>query len=126
MLYSLGSNSAASSAGFRPARTSSTSLRRSSGEYGGWFLDIMDPPSIRSVRVSTEPRQLQGHWIVEGVEGRVHVVPEPPWLADWRAQKLDPGDVVSLWGVVVGAAQGRRRTLRSEEHTSELQSRGHL
>jgi hypothetical protein len=39
------------------------------------------------------------------------VVPEPAWLADWRSEKLEPGDVVSLWGVVVGAAEGRARTL---------------
>jgi hypothetical protein len=65
----------------------------------------------RFVGVSRPDEESQGHWIVEGVEGRVHVVPEPDWLADWRAQKLDPGDVVSLWGVVVGAAQGRGRTL---------------
>jgi len=36
-------------AGLRPARTSSTSLRRSSGEYGGWFLGIVDPPSLHSL-----------------------------------------------------------------------------
>jgi len=65
----------------------------------------------RFVGVSRPDEESQGHWIVEGVEGRVHVVPEPAWLADWRAQKLDPGDVMSLWGVVVGAAQGRGRTL---------------
>ncbi|HME73729.1 MAG TPA: DUF3363 domain-containing protein [Myxococcota bacterium] len=65
----------------------------------------------RFVGVSRPDEESQGHWIVEGVEGRVHVVPEPAWLADWRSQKLAPGDVVSLWGVVVGAAEGRARTL---------------
>src|SRR5271157_1399936 len=52
----------------------------------------------RFVGVSRPDEESLGHWIVERVEGRVRAVPEPAWLADWRSQKLEPGDVVSLLG----------------------------
>src|SRR5690606_41870807 len=56
----------------------------------------------------------------------------PPWVATVRADRLGASDLVRLtaeveWRPVAGARfAGRRGTLRSEEHTSELQSRAKI
>src|SRR3954451_12478813 len=54
----VGSNSAASSSGVRPACTSSTIWRRNSGEYGNLVLAIVDSLEPNGP-VSTKPGQLQ-------------------------------------------------------------------
>ena len=61
----------------------------------------------RFVGVTRAEEESPGHWILEGVEGRVHVVPESAALDHWRSsERLEPGDLVSLRGVCLPAAEG--------------------
>src|SRR5437667_3941658 len=55
----VGSNFSASSSGFRPARTISTSRRLNSGGYGTWDLGIVNSSSLERDLVSTKPGALQ-------------------------------------------------------------------
>src|SRR5690625_6120739 len=52
--------------------------------------------------------------------------PSTGWaVADWQTSRPPPA--VAVWAHRNGASAGRSAALpRSEEHTSELQSRGHL
>src|SRR5207245_4638718 len=54
------SNFSASSSGFRPARTISTSRRLNSGRYGGRDLGIVNSSSLERDLVSTKPGALHG------------------------------------------------------------------
>src|SRR5207244_12372986 len=54
----VGSNFSASSSGFRPARTISTSRRLNSGGYGTWDLGIVNSSSLERDLVSTKPGAL--------------------------------------------------------------------
>jgi len=66
----------------------------------------------RFVGVSRPEEEGQGYLLVEGVEGRVHVVPESAALEGWRSRnEIEPGVVVSLRGVEVRTEEGEARTL---------------
>ena len=76
----------------------------------------------RFVGVTRPEEESEGHWIVEGVEGRVHVVPESAALGEWRSsERLEPGDVVSLRGVRLVSAEGGGRTVIQPLHHGRLE-----
>src|SRR5690625_5927426 len=56
----------------------------------------------------------------------IHVAAQPGAHVRRRGEDIEPGDPVLAAGTVLGGAQLASAASRSEEHTSELQSRGHL
>src|SRR5690625_7088707 len=67
-----------------------------------------------------------GHWMLGGIMA---------WLAPWITRRLRPYGVAVrrpwaavrlIWRVAVDIVKSNWDVSRSEEHTSELQSRGHL
>src|SRR5690625_5563398 len=63
-----------------------------------------------------------------------HFIEMSKLIKDWKSNKLDPwNDVLARWLLMLGMIDRRNGAVyediykkRSEEHTSELQSRGHL
>ncbi len=74
------------------------------------------------VEVTRPEEESQGHWIVEGIEARVHVLPESVALGEWRSSEgLEPGGVVSLRGVHLASLEGGGRTVIQPLHHGRLE-----
>jgi len=119
-----GSYSSASDSGLRPAATSATSRRRSSGEYGGLLFGIVSSSS--SIKDSTKPGQLHPNhvWSYDFIFDRTHdgrrlkilaVVDEftRECLALRAARSFQSGDVQDVLRDLM-AERGRPAHLRSD------------
>src|SRR5207253_10289304 len=87
-------------------------------------LPILDGPNLQDLvgEHGRRPVAQSAHYIAQAAEGLQHA-----HEAGWVHRDVKPANLlVDVAGVVKVLDLGLAFLLRSEEHTSELQSRGHL